>query len=127
MTDFTKLSRRERQIMDIVYAKGDASVLQIQEELPDAPSTMAIRRMISILEEKGQLTRRKEGREYFYRAKHARKRAGAKALQHVLNTFFEGSVEQALATHLGRRETDVGDDEMARLIAMIEDARKKGR
>ena len=126
MTNFSELSRRERQIMDIIFANDEVSVLQIQAELPDPPTTMAIRRMISILEEKGHLVRRKEGREFLYRAKVSRKRTGAKALQHVLNTFFQGSVEEALATHLGRRETDLSDDEIERMIALIERARKEG-
>lgn len=125
MTDFSHLSRRERQIMDIVFANGEASVLEIQAELPDAPSTMAIRRMLSILEEKDHLTRRKEGREFFYRPRQARKNTGARALQHVLNTFFEGSVEQALATHLGRRETNLSPEELERILGLIEDTRRK--
>ena len=126
MTDFSELSRRERQIMDIIFARGEASVLQIQERLPDAPTTMAIRRMISILEEKGHLTRRKEGREFLYRARKSRKTTGAKALQHVLNTFFQGSVEEALATHLGRRETDLSEEELKRMIELIEKTRRDG-
>ncbi len=126
MTELSDLSRRERQIMDIIFANDEVSVLHIQSELPDAPSTMAIRRMISILEEKGHLARRKEGREFLYRAKVSRKRTGAKALQHVLNTFFQGSVEEALATHLGRKETDLTEEEIERMIALIEEARTEG-
>ena len=126
MTDFSELSRRERQIMDIVFANDEVSVLEIQSALPDPPSTMAIRRMISILEEKGHLSRRKEGREFLYRARRNRKRTGARALQHVLNTFFQGSVEEALATHLGRRENDLSEEELERMIALIEEARRKG-
>lgn len=127
MTDFSELSRRERQIMDIIFANEGVSVLQIQEQLPEAPSTMAIRRMISILEEKGHLSRRKLGREFLYRAKKSRKHTGARALQHVLNTFFKGSVEEALATHLGRRETDLSEEELKRMIALIEEARREGK
>ena len=113
--------------MDIVFACGEVSVLQVQEQLPEAPSTMAIRRMISILEEKGHLTRRKQGREFLYRATKSRKRTGAGALQHVLNTFFQGSVEEALATHLGLGETDVSEEELKRMVALIEEARKEGK
>lgn len=126
MTDFAELSRRERQIMDIVFANDEVSILQIQADLPDPPSTMAIRRMISILEEKGHLSRRKQGREFLYRSKRSRKLTGARALQHVLNTFFQGSVEEALATHLGRRETDLSEEELKRMIALIEEARREG-
>ncbi|MBG86625.1 MAG: CopY family transcriptional regulator [Verrucomicrobiales bacterium] len=125
MNDFSKLSRRERQIVDILFARGEATALQIQEALPNAPSTMAIRRMLSILEEKGQLKRRKEGREFVYMPKQARKRAGANAMQHMLDTFFGGSVEEALATHLERPRTKVSDDELKRLSALIQEARKQ--
>lgn len=127
MTDFSKLSRRERQIIDILFAREEATALQIQEALPNAPSTMAIRRMLSILEEKGELKRRKQGREFVYAPKQGRKRAGAKAMQHLLDTFFGGSVEEALATHLERPGTQVSPDELNRLSSLIEEARKQGK
>lgn len=127
MTDFSKLSRRERQIVDILFARGEATALQIQEALPKAPSTMAIRRMLSILEEKGELKRRKEGREFVYMPRQERKRAGAKAMQHLLDTFFGGSVEEALATHLERPGTNVSKEELVRLSTLIEEARKQGK
>ena len=127
MTDFSKLSRRERQIVDILFARGEATALQIQEALPNAPSTMAIRRMLSILEEKGELKRRKEGREFVYMPRQERKRAGAKAMQHLLDTFFGGSVEEALATHLERPSTKVSKEELVRLSTLIEEARKQGK
>ncbi len=127
MNDFSKLSRRERQIVDILFARGEATAIQIQEDLPQAPSTMAIRRMLSILEEKGQLKRRKEGREFVYMPKQERKRAGANAMQHLLDTFFGGSVEEALATHLERPGTRVKDEELKRLKSLIDEARKQGK
>ena len=127
MSDPSNLSRRERQIMDIVFARGEASVLQIQEALPDAPSGMAIRRMLSILEEKGHLKRRKKGREFIYAAKLGKKKAGRNALQHVLDTFFEGSVEKALATHLDKPGAKVSKDEYERLASLIDVSRKKGK
>ena len=124
--DSSQLSRRERQIMDCVYARGDASVLQMQEDLPDAPSTMAIRRMVSILEEKGFLTRQKQGREYFYSSKQPRKRVGSKALQHVIDTFFEGSLESALGTHLAKPGTKLSHDELKSLSRLINEAKQRG-
>ena len=127
MSNPSNLSRRERQIMDIVFAKGEASVLQIQDGLPEAPSGMAIRRMLSILEEKGHLKRRKEGREFRYSARQGRKKAGRNALQHVLDTFFEGSVEKALATHLERPKGKISKDEYERLAALIDESRKSGK
>jgi predicted transcriptional regulator len=127
MTDPLHLSRRERQIMDIVFAHGEATVLQIQENLPDPPSGMAIRRMLSILEEKGHLKRRKRGREFHYAARQGRKKAGRNAFQHVLDTFFEGSVEKALATHLEKPSTAVSMEEYERLARLIAESRKKGK
>ncbi len=124
--DPSQLSRRERQIMDSVYARGDASVLQIQDDLPAAPSTMAIRRMVSILEEKGLLTREKRGREYFYRARQPRQHAGSHALQHVIDTFFEGSLESALVAHLAKPGTHLSDAERKRLRKLIDEARERG-
>ncbi|MGB0578785.1 MAG: BlaI/MecI/CopY family transcriptional regulator [Limisphaerales bacterium] len=127
MNDFSKLSRRERQIVDILFAQGEATALQIQEALPNAPSTMAIRRMLSILEEKGQLKRRKEGREFVYMPKQERKRAGANAMQHMLDTFFGGSVEEALATHLEKPGARPSDEELARMVQLINQARNEGK
>ena len=126
MAESANLSRRERQIMDILYAKGEASVLAIQSALPEAPTPMAVRRMLQILEEKGAVVRRKAGREFIYRPKQARKRAGSKALKHVLETFFEGSLEQALAAHLSDGKGKISDDEIARLMDLIEQERESG-
>ena len=127
MAESSNLSRRERQIMDILYAKGEASVLEIQSGLPSAPTPMAVRRMLQILEEKGAIARRKQGRGFIYRAKQARKRAGSKALKHVLETFFEGSLEQALATHLSDGTSKkISAGEVRRLMELIEQERGKG-
>jgi predicted transcriptional regulator len=126
MAESANLSRRERQIMDILYASGEASVLEIQSALPEAPTPMAVRRMLQILEEKGTIVRRKEGREFIYRPKQARKRAGSKALKHVLETFFEGSLEQALAAHLSDGEAKMSAEEVSRLMRLIEQERQRG-
>src|SRR5215218_8359956 len=104
MPDPTHLSRRERQIMDLIFAKGEATVRQIQAELPDPPTDMAVRRMLHILEEKGHLRRRQEGREVVYMAKQSKARAGLSALQRVLDTFFDGSLDDALAAHLSKKQ-----------------------
>ena len=126
MSDPTKLSRRERQIMDILYSTEEATVLQIQKKLPNAPTPMAIRRMLQILEEKTQIFRRKEGREFVYMPKQTRNRAGNSALSHVIETFFSGSIEDALAAHLGQPKQNYSKDELKRMSALIEEARKKG-
>jgi len=127
MTQFVKLSRRERQIMDILYAKGGATVMEVCRELPDPPTDMAVRRLMHILEEKGHVRRRKQGREYVYSPKQSKKRAGAKAFQHVLDTFFEGAIDEALASHLTKRESNLSDEQLERMIQLIQQARKQGR
>lgn len=127
MSDSSKLSRRERQIMDILYARGEATVRQLQDELPDPPTPMAIRGALRILEDKALLKRRKEGREVVYSPKQPKGRAGSKALSHVLDTFFEGSVQQALTSHFSSRKSQLTDEEYQELLSLIDEARKKGR
>ena len=127
MPDPAKLSRRERQIMDAVFALGEATVNQIVETIPAAPTTMAVRRMMHILEEKGYLKRREEGREVVYLPREAKEKAGRSAFQRVLETFFGGSLEEALAAHLVTRKDGMSIDERDRLVALIEQVRKEGR
>lgn len=126
MSDPSKLSRRERQIMDILYARGEATVRQLQDELPDPPTPMAIRGALKILEDKDLLNRRKEGREVVYRPRQPKGRAGSKALRHVLDTFFEGSVQQALTSHFANRKTQLTEEEYDELLSLIDEARQKG-
>ena len=127
MPNPSDLSRRERQIMDLVFAKGEATVNQICAELPDPPTTMAVRRMLHILEGKGHLNRREEGREVVYSPTEAKAEAGMSAFQRVLETFFGGSLENALAAHLVGRKDKVPPEERARLVKLIEQAKKEGR
>lgn len=112
--------------MDIVFARGEATVRQIQAELPDPPTDMAVRRMLHILEEKGHLRRRQEGREVVYLAAQSKARAGASALQHVIDTFFGGAVDEALAVHLAKKEA-VSPEQLARMQELINEAKKKDR
>ena len=122
-----ELSRRERQIMDAVYALGEATVNQVAEEIPDAPTPMAVRRMMHILEEKSCLKRRKRGREVVYLPRVAKAKAGDSALRRVIETFFGGSLEEALATHLVRRKDKMSSEERERLVELIEQTKKEGR
>ncbi len=117
------LSRRERQIMDIVYACGEATIREIQEQLEDAPTDMAIRRLVHILEEKGHLNRRKQGRSVVYRARQSRQKAGIQALGHVIQIFFGGAIDEALAAQLSAKEK-VTPEQLARMQKMIAEARK---
>ncbi len=127
MPDPADLSRRERQIMDAVFALGEATVKQVVDSVPDAPTPMAIRRMMHILEEKGYLKRSEAGREVVYAPRETKEKAGRNAFQRVLETFFGGSLEEALAAHLLSRKDKVSSGERNRLIALIEQARKEGR
>jgi predicted transcriptional regulator len=127
MPDPADLSRRERQIMDAVFASGEATVNRVVETIPDAPTAMAVRRMMHILEEKGYLKRREEGREVVYLPREAKAKAGQSALQRVLETFFGGSLEEALSAHLLSRKDGVSPAERERLVQLIEQTKKEGR
>ena len=121
------LSRRERQIMDIVYARGEASAAEVLADLPDPPGKTAVRTLLRILEEKGHLKHRQDGLRYVYRPSRPRGHAGRSALRRVLETFFDGSLEKAVAAHLGDSAEGLSAEELARLAALIQQARGKGR
>jgi predicted transcriptional regulator len=127
MSNPDTLSRRERQIMDAVYALGTATVNQVVENIPEAPTPMAVRRMMHILEEKGHLKRREQGREVVYAPKEAKAKAGRTAFEKVLETFFGGSLEEALSAHLLSRKDGVSPAEWERLVQLIEQTKKEGR
>ncbi len=127
MPDSSDLSRRERQIMDAVFALGEATVNQVVETIPSPPTPMAVRRMMHILEEKGHLRRREIGREVVYLPRQTKGKAGRLAFEQVLETFFGGSLEEALAAHLHSRKDQVSADERERLIALIKQAQQEGR
>jgi predicted transcriptional regulator len=127
MAKASELSRRERQIMDAVFELEEATVNQVVEAIPDPPTAMAVRRMMHILEEKGHLKRRENGREVIYAPRESKEKAGRGAFQKVIETFFGGSLEQALAAHLHSRKDAVTEEEHRRLITLIEQAKKEGR
>ncbi len=118
------LSRRERQIMDVIYAKGQASALEVMAELPDPPGKTAVRTLLRILEEKGHLAHEQVGQTYVFRAIRSREHAGPSALRRVLDVFFGGSLEQAVAAHLGEAPDELNDTELKRLAGLIQQARK---
>src|SRR5438132_7646148 len=121
-----RLSRRERQIMDIVYRRGAATAADVLAELDDPPSNTAVRTLLRILEEKGHLKHRQEGLKYVYHPTRPRGHAGRSALRRVLQTFFDGSLEKAVAAHLGDAANDLSPEQLARLAELIQQARKKG-
>ena len=120
-----RLSRRERQIMDIIYAQGEASAVDVLAAMSDPPTKTAVRTLLRILEEKGHLTHRQEGLKYLYRPSRPRGRAGRSALRRVLDTFFEGSLEQAVAAHLSDPASDLSPAALKRLADLIQEARKR--
>lgn len=128
MADPTQLSKRERQIMDVVYAHSEATVTQIIAGIPDAPVRGAMRTLLRILERKGHLTHRMQGREFVYRPTQPRGQAGRSALGRVLDVFFGGSLENAVAAHLSdpRRSKKLTADDLRRLANLIEQAKKQG-
>jgi len=125
MTDLSALSRRERQILEILYAHDGATVREIQTQLPAPPSDMAVRRLLSILEEKGHVRRRKQGRENVYSPRVPKQRAAKRALRSVLSTFFGGDLEQALAMHLTDKQSAISEEQFQRMLRLIEQARQE--
>jgi predicted transcriptional regulator len=120
------LARRERQIMDIIYARGEASAADVHAALPDPPSYSAVRAVLRILEEKGHLKHKEVGKQYVYLATTPRTRAARSALRRVLDTFFAGSIEEALAAHLTDPRATLSADEADRLMSLIREAKDRG-
>lgn len=123
---YQDLSRRERQIMDIIYRFKEATAAEVMDNLPDAPSYSAVRAMLRILEDRGHLKHRREGQRYVYSATMAHDRASNSALERVVSTFFDDSVPATVAALLDMSE-NMSDDELDRLARLIAKARKEGR
>lgn len=123
---FQDLSRRERQIMDIVYRRGEATAAKVMDDLPDAPGYSAVRAMLRILEERGYLTHRKDGQRYVYRAVISREAAQSSALKRVVETFFGDSVPETVAALLSMSD-DLDEDDAERLRNLIEKVKQEGR
>lgn len=123
----TGLSRRERQIMDILYQKGRASAGEVREGMQDAPSYSAVRAMLRVLEEKGHVKHQEEGLKYVYVPTVARDKAKRSAVKHLLDTFFSNSPEQVVAALLDVSSTRLTPEELDRMAQMIEQARKEGK
>ena len=122
-----QLSRRERQIMDILYRRGKASAAEVREAMEDAPSYSAVRAMLRVLEEKGHVRHQAEGLRYVYVPVVAREQAKRSAVKHLMNTFFNDSPEQIVAALLDVSSTRLTREELDRMAAMIEKARKEGK
>jgi len=122
-----QLARRERQIMEIVYRLGRATAAEVLAELPDPPSYSAVRAHLRILEEKGHLRHDREGARYVFRPTVAVDRARRSALKQVVQTFFDGSAEQAVTALLDMSHANLSEDDLNRLSGLIDKARKEGR
>ena len=127
MTLSGRFSRRERQIMEILYQRGQSSVSEVQEALEDGPGYSAVRALLRILEGKGHVLHARDGSRYIYRPAAERSQAAHSALDQVVRTFFGGSIEQAVATLVSDSDTRLSDDELDRLAGLIEQAREGGR
>lgn len=122
-----RLSRRERQIMDVLFSRGRASAAEILEAIDDPPGNSAMRTLLRVLEEKGHVRHEEVGRVYYYLPTVPLEAARRSALSHLVDTFFDGSIESVVAAlvKLNRRKLD--PDEAARITRMIEESAKKGR
>jgi BlaI family penicillinase repressor len=121
-----ELSRRERQIMDFLFRHGRATAAEVQANIPDPPGYSAVRAMLRVLEEKGHVRHEQDGPRYVYLPRVARERAKRSALRHVVQTFFDGSAEQAVAALLDDRSAKLSDADLDRLARLIDRARQEG-
>ena len=113
--------------MEIVYARGEATAAQVREQMADPPSYSTVRKQLTILVERGHLKHREEERKYVYRPTKTRHKAGKSALIRVVKTFYEGSLEKAVAALLQGSDTKVSDKELNKLTKLIEEARWDGK
>ena len=123
----SNLSRRERQIMDIIYQRAQATAMEIMENLPDPPGYSAVRAMLRLLEEKGYLKHQQDGLRYVYLPTVSREKARQSALKQMLQTFFDDSTEDAVATLLDISKSKLSKADLDRLSKLIDKARKEGR
>lgn len=120
------LSRRERQIMEIIHGKGSASVEEVRAAMPQPVSYSAVRVIVNVLERKGHLKHRKLGKKYVYRATTPRTRAVNAALKHLIHTYFDDSLHTAVAAMVQLHARDLSDEDLRRLVDAIERSKKEG-
>ncbi|HEU4629933.1 MAG TPA: BlaI/MecI/CopY family transcriptional regulator [Gemmatimonadaceae bacterium] len=122
-----KLSRRERQIMDLLFRQGAATAAEVRDGIPDAPSYSAVRALLRTLEEKGFVTHREDGPRYVYAPTVARDAARRSALRHLVQTFFDGSTTQAMAALMDLSDRTLSREELDRLARLVERSKEEGR
>jgi predicted transcriptional regulator len=120
-------SRREREIMEALYKLGKATAAQILAQIPDPPTNTAIRTQLTILEKKGHVRHVSDGTRYIYEPLIGREQMGRRAIDSLLKTFFDNSVERAVAALITRKDAEISGDELERLQRLIEKAKKEGR
>jgi len=121
------LTRREREIMDIIYRLGRASAQDVLDNLAAPPSYSAVRALLRLLEERGHVKHVEDGARYVYLPAVSRAEARRKALSHVVATFFGGSIEQAMLTLVESSRSGLSQEELERLAQIVEQARKEGK
>jgi predicted transcriptional regulator len=121
------LSRRERQIMHIIYRRGSATAADVLKELPDPPSYSAVRAMLRVLEEKGHLTHEQQKLRYVFKPTVSTDKARHSALKQLVRTFFDGSTEKAVLALLDSSEAKLSEEVQERLENLVQKARKEGR
>ncbi len=122
----TSLTRRERQIMDVLYRRGRATAAEVMAELTGEPNYSTVRTQLRVLEDKGHVRHEEEGLRYVYMPAVARRAAGKFALKHLVETFFDGSAEKTVAALLGGEGTRLSEDQLDRIGDLIAKARKDG-
>jgi len=122
----TVLTRRERQIMDILFRRGRATAAEVREDLPGSPADSTVRTQLRVLEAKGHVRHEDDGIRFVYMAAVPRQAARRSALRHVIETFFDGSVERVVGALLGGEAARVTEAELKRIADMVERARKGG-
>lgn len=127
MKRLPSLSRREREIMDILYSAGSASAGEVHKRIPSPPSYSAVRATLRVLEQKGLVAHEHDGKRYIYRPTLNRNKARRSAVDHLLNTFFDGSTAGAVVALLETPGADLTPEDLDRMAALIERARKEGR
>lgn len=127
MSKRVRFSKREKEMMDIIYRRGKATAQEVMDDMADPPSYSAVRATLRILEEKGHLRHEEEGNRYAYFPTLARKKASRNALEDLVTTFFDDSAEQVVAALIEARREDLTDEDFERLSKLIEEARREGR
>ena len=121
-----QLSKRERQIMDVIYSLGSATATQVLDRIENPPSRSSVRTFLTILEKRGHLRHRKVGKAYVYEPTRPRRTVGRSALQRVIDVFFGGSLEKAVTAHLLDPKTEMSKEDLKRLSKIVSQAKKKG-